>query len=273
MDLESILEKLTQYYHQYIAPNLTVNYQGEAFQRFGLTHLIVLGIVLLIALLIIITRKKLSKEDKGSLREVMAQILIINEIAWYLWLYFYNEWTLQEMLPLRLINILAWLSAFMLLKNGKKLYELVYFIGVLGALYSLLMPKLDIYGFPHYRFFYALITPAVIFLSAIYMTFAEEDIRPYWKSILRVFIIANIIIAIIYAINTFLGSNYLYLSAKPAGDSLFDLLPDWPIYLLYMEGIGIITALVLYLPFAIKDLWDKRGMKESDTSRLDDYLT
>jgi len=40
-----------------------------------------------------------------------------------------------------------------------------------------------------------------------------------------------------------------------------------------MEAIGIITALVLYLPFLIKDLWIKRDMKDAGVSRLDDYLS
>lgn len=271
--LEAILETITKYYNQYIPPYLTVDYQGESFQRFDLSHLIVLGTTLLLILLIILTRRKLDDENKASLREVMAQILIISEIAWYLWLYFYNEWTLQEMLPLRLINILAWLSALMLFKNSKKLYELVYFIGIIGALQALLMPKIGIYGFPHYHFFYALITPAIILLSAIYMTFAEEDIRPQWKSLLRVFITANIIIAIVYAINLYLGSNYLYLNAKPVSDKIFDLLPNYPIYLLYLEAIGLAASLILYLPFLIKDLLDKRNLKGAGSSRLDEFIS
>ena len=168
------------------------------------------------------------------------------------------------------INILAWLSAFMLLKRGKKLYELVYFIGIVGALYALIMPNLDLYGFPHYRFFYALITPAVIFLAAIHMTFAEKEIRPQWKSIPRVFITANIIIAIIYGINTYLGSNYLFLNAKPVGEKIFDLLPAYPIYILYFEAIGIVISIFLYIPFVIKDWLDNRGLKDAGTSRLDD---
>ena len=270
-ELEKYLEIIAEYYNQYIPLYFRVNYQGEPFQRFDLSHLIVLGITILLTLLIILTRRKLDNENKASIREVLAQILIINEIVFYLWLYFYKGATILEILPPHPISILAWLSAFMLLKKGKKLYELVYFLGIIGALYNLLTPNLEFYGFPHYRFFYALITPAVIFLSVIHMTFAEEDIRPYWKSLLRVFITANIFIAIVYAINTYFGSNYLYLNAKPVGSKLFDLLPEWPIYILYFEVIGIAVSLILYIPFLIKDWLGNRGLKNADTSRLDDF--
>ena len=268
MNLESILETIAQYYTQNISPYLFAEHQGESFQRFGLPHLIVLGATLLLTLLIIITRNRLDDENKASLREVMAQILIINELISYLWLYFYKGATLLEILPLHPINILAWFSAFMLLKKGKKLYELVYFLGTISALYLLLMPNLNQYGFPHYRFFYILITPAIIFLSIIHMTFSEEDIHPQWKSLLRVFATANIILAIIYGINIFLGSNYLHLITKPTS-SLINF-PNAPLHILYYEGIGIIISLILYIPFIVKNWLDNRGLKDAGTSRLDD---
>lgn len=279
MDLETILRTIAQYYNQHISAYLAADYQGEAFQRFELPHLIVLGVTLLLALLLIITRNKLDDEGRGGLREIMAQILIINEIVSYLWLYFYQGIGAQKVIygitikiiPFDLINILAWLSAFMLLKKSKKLYELIYFIGMIVALYALAMPNLDQYGFPHYRFFYSLITPAIIFISAIYMTFAEENIRPYWKSLLRVFLTANIILAVAYGINTYLGSNYFFLNAKPVGNMIFDMLPDYPIYILYLEGAGIAVSLLLYFPYVIMDLLRRRNLR-ADTSRIDDFV-
>ena len=36
--------------------------------------------------------------------------------------------------------------------------------------------------------------------------------------------------------------------------SLIDLMPPWPWYILYIEGIGAVMILLLYLPFLIRDL-------------------
>ena len=271
MKPENLLKLIAQYYNQYIYPYLTVEYQGEAFQRFEIPHLIVFGMTLLLTFLTTLSRSKLDDEGKANLREIMAQILIINEIISYLWLYFYEGAELLQIFPLNPINILAWLSALMLLIKGKKLYELVYFHGIASALFALLMPSLGIYGFPHYRFFYAFITPAIIIIAAIYMTLVEE-MRPTWKSLLRIFIITNIYMVAVYFINSYIGSNYLYLNHKPPTASILDALPTWPIYLLYMEALGIVTCLILYIPFIIKDWWDNRGLKEAGTERLDDLL-
>ena len=277
MDLESILNLIAKYYNQYIPPYLAADYEGAVFQRFGIPHLTVLGTTALLTLLIILTRHKLKNEDKAALRELMAQILIINEIISYLWLYFYqglepmqitSEFSLT-IIPINLISLLAWISAFMLLKKSGKLYEIVYFIGLIPALYALVMPSASPYGFPHYRVFYALITPAIIFLSAIYMTVAEEEVEIKLMSVLRALITANIIMAIVYGINAYLGTNFLNLLTKPKTSLL--PLPDAPLHILYYEGIGIAISLILYIPFLIQDRLRRRNLR-ADTQRIDNFI-
>ena len=59
------------------------------------------------------------------------------------------------------------------------------------------------------------------------------------------------------------------INYKPNTPSLLDLLPDWPIYILYMELIGVISILLLYLPFAAKDLRDRYFMNRDNASRLE----
>jgi len=49
------------------------------------------------------------------------------------------------------------------------------------------------------------------------------------------------------------------INSKPETASLLDLLPPWPVYILYMELIGVLNCLLLYLPFVIKDWREKRA--------------
>ena len=44
------------------------------------------------------------------------------------------------------------------------------------------------------------------------------------------------------------------VNGKPPVASIIDLMPPWPWYLIHVEIIGILTCLILYLPFVIKDL-------------------
>jgi hypothetical integral membrane protein (TIGR02206 family) len=275
MDREVILQYIEQFYNYYLEnlqPYILAEWDGPAFQLFDRIHLATLGIILIIILLMALARNRLSKRNKENLRDTMAAILILNETSWHLWHIFYAEWSIQEMLPLHVCSILVWLSAWMLIKKSYRIFEFAYFLGIGGALQALLTPDIGIYGFPHYRFFQTFISHGFIIIATVYMVVAEE-MRPTWKSMLRVAIFGNLYMAAVFGINTLIGSNYLFINHKPLTASVLDMLPDWPVYILYMEGIGLVTFLVLYLPYFIKDSVETIRLRTSGKSRLDDFTS
>ncbi len=141
-------------------------------------------------------------------------------------------------------------------------------MGIAGAIQALATPGIAPYNFPHFVFFQYFTSHGLIVTSAIYMT-VVEGLRPTWKSMLRVFIVTNIYAGIVYSINTLIGSNYLMINYKPPSPTLLDLLPAWPLYIVYMELIGTACMLLLYLPFAVKDLRSKYLLNRDNTSRLE----
>ena len=46
--------------------------------------------------------------------------------------------------------------------------------------------------------------------------------------------------------NRLLDSNYMYLMGKPPKASVFDLLPEWPYYILVLELVIVVWALLLF---------------------------
>lgn len=274
MDTNQIIEQITQWLLDTYAkaePYIVSDYQGKTFQLFGTEHLIALGSILVIILLLVLSRKKFNTKNKENLRDTMAAILILNEITWHLWNFFYDTWSIQKMLPLHVCSVLVWLSALMLINKSYRIYEFAYLLGIGGALQALLTPDLGIYGFPHYRFYQTFISHGLIVIAALYMTIAEE-MRPTWKSLIRVFAFTNLYMVAVYGINTLIHSNYLYVNGKPPTASVLDLLPDWPIYLLYVEGLGLVTIFVLYLPFLIKDSVEAYKIRKANTERIDEIL-
>lgn len=246
------------------------DWTGAPFQFFGTPQIIALSLIVLLNLYLLSYRYK-SDEIRLSLRRRMAAILVLNEIAWHLWNYYIDEWSIRTMLPLHLCSLLVWTCAFMLLTRNKFIYEFAYLLGIAGALQALLTPDLGIYGFPHFRFFQTFISHGLIVTSAIYMT-TIEHMRPTWKSVLRIAIWINIYMAVVFVINMLIGSNYLFIAHKPPTASLLDMLPPWPIYIMFMEAIGLAFVLLLYLPFAVKDWRDKKMMSKGGQDRLDDLL-
>lgn len=243
------------------------DYQGPAFELFGVTHLVALGALSLLNWFLIRFRKA-SEGARATVRWLLAFILVGNEVAWHYWTYSIGQWTIQTMLPLHLCSLLVWTGAFMLVTKNYRVYEFMYFMGIAGAIQALATPGIGMYGFPHFFFFQYFLSHGLIVTSAIYMT-VVEGFRPTLKSILHVFIWMNIYVLVVYFINLAIGSNYLMINYKPNTPSLLDLLPEWPIYILYMELIGVISILLLYFPFAAKDLKDRYFMNRDNASRLE----
>jgi hypothetical integral membrane protein (TIGR02206 family) len=254
-------------YNWAMAEFFTRNYSGEPFEFLGLAHLAALATLVLLNLNLFRFRNA-DDSRRRSIRWVLALILWVNEIAWHSWNYAVGNWTIQTMLPLHLCSLLVWTGALMLVTKNYSIYEFMYFAGIGGAIQALLTPDLGMYGFPHFRFFQTFISHGLIVTSAMYMTFVER-FRPTWKSLRRVSAWLAIYAVIVFFINTAIGSNYLMINEKPGTASLLDLLPDWPIYILYMVGIGFITFVLLYLPFAIKDWQTKRDVNREGAARLE----
>lgn len=240
------------------------DYHGAPFELFGTAHLLAFITLILIGFGLI-QFKNGNQETRKKVRIGLGIFLWINESIWHIWNAAWGHWDLQTMLPLNTCSILIWLSGFMLIFRNYTIYEFAYFMGIGGAFQYLMTPDLGIYGFPHIRFFQALLSHGILLISAIYMT-VVEGYRPTWKSFWRVAVCMNIYMAIVYPINILLGSNYLMINMKPATASLLDLLPDWPIYIIYMEALGLLTFLLLYLPFMIKDWRTKKLAVSGETT-------
>jgi len=243
------------------------DFPGPAFEFLGATHLAALGFLVLLNLFLLRYRYAQDR-TKASVRWTLALILWGNEFAWHYWNYAVGRWTIQTMLPLHLCSLLVWTGALMLVTKSYRIYEFMYFMGIAGAVQALATPDLGIYGFPHFRFFQTFISHGLIVTSAIYMT-VVEGFRPTWKSMLRVAVWMNLYAAVVFFFNTAIGSNYLMINRKPDTPSLLDLLPEWPVYILFMELLGAVSILLLYLPFVIKDWRNRYLMNRDNAARLE----
>jgi hypothetical integral membrane protein (TIGR02206 family) len=231
---------------------ITLDFTGDPFQIFYPPHLVVIAILILIYLSLIFVRRSTSRRFNDIFRYTLAAVLVINELAWHWWNWYVGQWTIQTMLPLHVCSVLVFVSAFMLVTRSKRIYEFAYFMGIGAAMQAVLTPDVGIYGFPHFRFFQTFISHGGIILAALFMT-VVENYRPYWKSLLRVFVGMNIYMAVVFIINSLLGSNYMFIMRKPVTPSLMDVLGPWPWYILSLEAIGLAVCLLLYLPYVIYD--------------------
>jgi hypothetical integral membrane protein (TIGR02206 family) len=238
------------------------DFPGVPFRLFGPTHLAALGVVLLVNIALFFWRSP-SEAVRRRLRYGLAAVLLVDEMILHIWYISNGVWSAQKMLPFHLCAVLVYASALMLVTKNRPIYEVCYLLGIAGATQALLTPDNGVYNFPHWRFLSVFISHGSIVTAAVYMT-VVEGYRPYWRSVVRTWVIIHVYAVLIFALNLLIGSNYLFINRKPDTPSLIDMLGPWPLYLLGLEVLLILFMVLVYLPFAIKD-W--RAKTAAQTSR------
>lgn len=228
------------------------HYPYGVFRIFSGAHFLGLLCILLVNVILIYwVRKHKDESHDKIIRCTLAGLLILQEISLSLWRIYCGTWRAGTSLPLHLCGAAVVLSAIMLINKNYRLYELVYFWGLGGAIQALLQPDI-VYPFPHYRFFQFFVSHGLIVTASLYSTFSFSY-RPQFKSIFRVFVITNIYLVFIAIFNFLTDGNYLFICHKPETASIMDYLGPWPWYILILEVVGLVSFFIYYSPFAIKD--------------------
>ena len=223
---------------------------GSTLETFSAPHLVSLTVILVLCIILVACRKSFKTEkSRKTFRYVFAAFILLQQASIYIWYTISDEWSVEITLPLQLCDLSLFLSIAVLLTKRRLLFELLYYWGIGGATQAILTPDIGSYTFPHFVFYQFFVSHCVIILVCIYMITVEK-FRPSPGSVPRTFIITNLYALLILPVNRLTGGNYLFLSWKPAGGSMLDLLGPWPWYILSLEAAALVIFTMLYLPFA-----------------------
>ncbi|MEH7459505.1 TIGR02206 family membrane protein [Bacillus sp. JJ1127] len=182
------------------------------------------------------------------IRYTIAFLFIGSEIGLDVWQIKAGIFQLSTSLPFELCTISLLLSTIMIVTKSYKLYEIVFFTGIIGASQAILTPNLQ-YAFPHFRFIEFFIAHILLIWAPLFMTWVE-GYRPTFQSIKRTMLFLNILVPIVSFVNYKTGGNYMFLAHKPETASLLDLLGPHPYYIISLEIIAFIGCLLLCIPFS-----------------------
>jgi hypothetical integral membrane protein (TIGR02206 family) len=213
-----------------------------------------------VAVLLFLFRRVLRKKRINFIaRFTLFFMLIMSEISLHVWLYWMDAWGYKHSLPLHLSSVTLLLSAVLLLTKRFSLFEFTYFAGVGSALQAMLTPDISEYTFPHYRYVHFFVSHGGTVIANLFIVFVE-GFRPTFRSVWKAFLWLNVYVVFIIFVNFFLGGNYMYLAEKPVNPSMLDYLGPWPVYILPLEVITVVTFLLLYVPFWLLALWKKKEL-------------
>ena len=232
---------------------------APAFVFFGPAHIASLLIVFVLPILMSVAIRRSKKE---SVRKIvcwpLAVVMLINEVTYEIHYYCTHDLSsyLDTALPLHLCDIAQVLVIIFMLRPNVKILEIVYFWGLAGTTNALITPDVTA-GFPSLIFTFYFVAHGGIVIAVLVGCWGFK-MRPTFKSMIRAFVIANLLGLVVMVINLLLDSNYMFLCRVPDGESPFFFAP-WPWYLLVLELIGAILFVLLYLPYAIGDLIQKKS--------------
>ncbi len=219
------------------------------FQMFGPSHLAMLALAVLLPLLLAGAARHDPRLDH-PIRRTLALLLAGGWLCGLILFAARGWFTLGNGLPLNLCDWAAVALIVALITSKPFAYELGYFWGLGGTLQALLTPDIA-YDFPDPQFIFFAIIHAGVLTALLYLTFG--GMRPYLKTFPRVIAATLIYACVAGAFDYLLGVNYGFLAAKPANASLLDFLAPWPWYIPELVGLGILSLLIYYAPFALMD--------------------
>ncbi len=205
-----------------------------------------LAVIAVLAILLFLFRQTVKRPKLSQfLRYLFVFLLLGSQIGYQIWMIAAGRWSVRTSLPLQLSDLSVYLSAIMLVTKSRKLFVFLYFVGIGSSIQALATPDLGMFSFPHIRYILFFISHGSVFLSCLLMT-VIGTYRLRQRSLWVTVLIVNVYGVCIYLLDRWLGANYMYLTKKPGGSSLLDVLGPWPWYIASAEAITIACFYILY---------------------------
>ena len=222
---------------------------AAAFELFGVSHLIVLALTVLLPALLVITARKIdSPRFTRALCWAIAIVLLTNEAGYYVRGYQVKTWLgfVQSSLPLHLCGIALYVTIAALVTRRQMIFEMACYWGLVGTPQAILTPTLE-FDFPDYWFWQFFICHCGIVVGVVFAIGALK-LRPRRGSMWRVFAITTVCLITIGAFDFLTGANYMYLREAPKADSPL-VAPGWPWHIIIacaglLAGFWIVELLL-----------------------------
>lgn len=221
------------------------------FSAYGLSHLVVLTLFALGAMLLVIVGRRQTEVQARLLSRVLAVLLIAAFLVALV--YKFIQPTIDTSVPLQLCDLAELAAAYALWSRRHWAFVLTYYWGLVLSSQALITPDIGTPregapDFPHHLFVTFFTLHVLVVWAAIYLTWGR-GMRPRWRDY-RFAVIATLAwVAVTLAFNAITGANYGYLNRKPPTASVLDVLGPWPVYLAVEVAIVLIVWALMTWPW------------------------
>ncbi|RBP06191.1 putative integral membrane protein (TIGR02206 family) [Rossellomorea aquimaris] len=219
----------------------------RTFELFSVPHIAVLLMFVAISFFLIYG-KRLLEPYQPIIKWTLLGILVLSELSWHIWLVATGQWEVGD-LPLQLCSISTFVSIYLFLKPNKKAFYLLFFIGLLPPILSMVTPEM-FYQFPHYRFLKYFLHHAAIAWSVLYFI-VYEGYRVPRKAVWTGFLMVNLLALPIFFLNLLLDTNFFYLANPTESKTILSFFGSGVMYYINLEIAALVVFFVTYLPMGV----------------------
>jgi hypothetical integral membrane protein (TIGR02206 family) len=171
-------------------------------------------------------------------------IPIIIEIIYQCSAFIDGTWSYKSSLPLEFSYITSLSALAYLFFNHQKVNGWFYFAGIWSATAAFV--NTIMFGHePWYIFIRYYGHHGILLFFGLRSLFWSY--RPTLNDYKRSIIITIFILSFGHIINSLIGTNYMFTYSKPNGANFSKIMPEWPVYLIFIISLGVIYYTVLYL--------------------------
>lgn len=185
----------------------------STFEAFSLAHGMAILFLLILFVLILVFRHRISVKLDVFIRRSIAVLMVGLEWIFYAWALSRGPFDLS-LLPLGVCAISMYVTAFTLWTNNEKVFQFIFPWALSGALISLVVADMH-YTFPHFRYIHYFGNHGLFMLGNIYLYVVKKFTFNY-RHLLRSSLILFVYAIIIYPVNILLGTNHLFLQEVPS---------------------------------------------------------
>jgi hypothetical integral membrane protein (TIGR02206 family) len=234
------------------------------FRSWTPEHLVPLVLIVAASIGLALIARRTGAFDRFAL--VMVLCLWTNEFAYQLyWFFAARGWAAPTALMLQMCGLSILLIPVMLFSGTprvrQRLFDILYFWGIGGAIQALVAPDIGASGFPTYRYVSFFLSHGLIIACTTLMA-AAGGVRLTFRSLVRALVVTNLLLLPVYGIDQALRlippydpGNYFVLGYPPPTGSVVDLFVEIfgpsPRYVVGLELMGLAVFLLLYLPWPI----------------------
>lgn len=221
----------------------TYNYELSTLEKI----LPIFLLIFIITLLIIFKNKLINNRKLDMYIRYSIAIISFSFLALYYILNWHYYGFNPNTIPLHICFISNILCIILCFNKSKKLCNLLFFIGILGGLASLLLPDLSL-SYEYFRYYQFYICHISIIFIPLYF-YIVYDYNPRFIDCIKSFVLLQLIGIPIGIFNEIYKTNYMFISFTSnfaAKNNILENLGNGPYYILYLELLTFLALILWY---------------------------